>query len=298
MAQFLTTVDIMTFDVFVVEMWAYTKWNIEELCGLFPPNIAILTALGNQHAERFGSEYDIVTAKMELYEWLTEDGVMYYDANSVSEEKLEMYFASHPKKHNLYPCSASNIRLLPDYAWIKFDYENTSMQTVLLSEYSSHQIILCIKVAQDLWVSREKILNEINHLSYTEHRLELIKNNQTNVRVIDDSYNGNEAWLRETMKILSQNNSRRKVYITPGIFELGEDTKRINEQLWKEFVWVIDTLVIIETESWKAFRDGYSRWWWRNILSFPNRTVAHASLWQFVKSWDIVIFQNDATDNY
>jgi UDP-N-acetylmuramoyl-tripeptide--D-alanyl-D-alanine ligase len=55
-------------DVFVAEMGTYARGEIAELCRWCPPTIAVITAIGPVHLERFKSEEAIVTAKAEITE--------------------------------------------------------------------------------------------------------------------------------------------------------------------------------------------------------------------------------------
>ena len=53
-------------EVFVVEMAAYGPGEIREVCDLVHPTLGILTAVGVQHLERFGTPERIADAKYEL----------------------------------------------------------------------------------------------------------------------------------------------------------------------------------------------------------------------------------------
>ena len=55
-------------DVFVAEMGTYGQGEIAELCRWCPPSIAVITAIGPVHLERFKSEEAIVAAKSEITE--------------------------------------------------------------------------------------------------------------------------------------------------------------------------------------------------------------------------------------
>ena len=61
-------------EFFIVEMGAYKRGDIKELCQLAPPEIGILTAVGPQHLERFKSLENTAKAKYELIEALPTDG--------------------------------------------------------------------------------------------------------------------------------------------------------------------------------------------------------------------------------
>ena len=53
-------------DVFVAEMGTYGKGEIADLCRWCPPSIAVITAIGPVHLERFKTEDAIVAAKSEI----------------------------------------------------------------------------------------------------------------------------------------------------------------------------------------------------------------------------------------
>ena len=55
-------------EVFVAEMGTYGPGEIADLCRWCPPDIAVITAIGPVHLERFGSEERIVEAKAEILE--------------------------------------------------------------------------------------------------------------------------------------------------------------------------------------------------------------------------------------
>ena len=55
-------------DVFVAEMGTYGKGEIADLCRWCPPAIAVITAIGPVHLERFKTEDAIVAAKSEITE--------------------------------------------------------------------------------------------------------------------------------------------------------------------------------------------------------------------------------------
>src|ERR1700722_8416864 len=53
-------------DVFVAEMGTYRPGEIAALCEWLPPEVAVITAIGPVHLERFGSEDRVLGAKSEI----------------------------------------------------------------------------------------------------------------------------------------------------------------------------------------------------------------------------------------
>jgi len=55
-------------EVFVAEMGTYGPGEIRALCELFPPDIAVLTAIGEMHLERMKDREGVLKAKAEITE--------------------------------------------------------------------------------------------------------------------------------------------------------------------------------------------------------------------------------------
>ncbi|MBN1966475.1 MAG: UDP-N-acetylmuramoyl-tripeptide--D-alanyl-D-alanine ligase, partial [Anaerolineae bacterium] len=61
-------------DYFIVEMGAYIEGEIAEICAFARPQISLVTAVGPQHLERFGSLEATANAKYEIVAALPPDG--------------------------------------------------------------------------------------------------------------------------------------------------------------------------------------------------------------------------------
>ena len=66
-------------EYFIIEMGAYVEGEIARICQLTPPDIAIVTEVGPQHLERFGSLEKLKKAKYEIVSNLPPDGVAVFN---------------------------------------------------------------------------------------------------------------------------------------------------------------------------------------------------------------------------
>jgi UDP-N-acetylmuramyl pentapeptide synthase len=60
-----------------------------------------------------------------------------------------------------------------------------------LASHSANQIIIAYEIAKYLKMPTKKILDSIKNINYIKHRLELIYNPNSNLYIVDDSFNGN-----------------------------------------------------------------------------------------------------------
>ncbi|MEO1290909.1 MAG: Mur ligase family protein, partial [Chloroflexota bacterium] len=81
-------------EYFISEMGAYVEGEIERICQLTPPDISIVTEVGPQHLERFGSLENIAIAKYEIIANLKPQGLGVF--NWDNPYVREMYEKGYP----------------------------------------------------------------------------------------------------------------------------------------------------------------------------------------------------------
>ena len=132
--------------------------------------------------------------------------------------------------------------------------------------------------------------------------MEPIYNKNTNVWIIDDSYNWNIESVKSTSEFLKNiNHNWRKIYLSPWLVELWEKASDIHKQVWEILSWVVDVFLLIENAYTKDIIYWLEKWWFKNeenIKIYKTTNEAHDDLKNILKSWDLIVFQNDWTDNY
>ena len=75
-------------ELFIVEMGAKRIGDIKEICNIVDPRYGILTSVGPQHLESFGSLENIKVAKLEIINCLTTGGVGFVNLDSINSNEL------------------------------------------------------------------------------------------------------------------------------------------------------------------------------------------------------------------
>ena len=68
-----------THQIFLCEMGARHKGDIKEICDLVHPRYGVITAIGEQHLESFGSVDTIIQTKFELYDAVPDQGLVLFE---------------------------------------------------------------------------------------------------------------------------------------------------------------------------------------------------------------------------
>lgn len=236
------------YENFIVEMGAYYKGEIKELCDMSSPKIGIVSSIGKQHLETFKTIETIQSTKMELIESLPKDGlgVLNYDNKYIRDYKIKnnvkmKWYSLENENVDLY---AYDVKYLEDGMEFKIKFEGNvyNVKTLLLGKYNIYNILAGILVADFEGISMDNIVSNILTIDPIPNRLEFKRIN-SNLTIIDDSFNGNVDGMIEGINIL-KHYKNKKILITPGIIDGGNENDLLNEKV-SENILGIDSAIII-----------------------------------------------------
>jgi UDP-N-acetylmuramoyl-tripeptide--D-alanyl-D-alanine ligase len=291
------------YDVFVGEMGARYGGDIAELCRLVKPTIGVLTSIGKQHLETFGSQENIIKTKKELIDALPEDGMAFfngenaycvrvYEADDYACKTKYLYgFGADMYAH----ASDMHTRASGSSFTLTVGGESVKCKTKLLGKHNILNIVGAAAVAHALGVPVKDIAAAIGKLQPIEHRLELISGPVT---VIDDAFNSNpEARVAlETLKEFAG----RKIVITPGMVELGEEEETLNEAFGEQLAGAADIAILVGKKRSQPILKGLrsQNFSEESIIIVSSLDEASERLAGLTRAGDVVLFENDLPDNY
>lgn len=301
------------FDILIAEMGAYKIGDIKELCQIAHPDLAVLTGINESHLERFKSIKNIIRGKFEIVTNAKSNASVFLNADNdyildnykkfVGSKEVNFYSEN---KFNRTPFSIKNKIYLPDAKGLEFDIAEVQgenvighFKTTLIGDYILGTLMGVIEIALKLKLTPAEIQRGLNRLEPVSHRLEPVLTTQ-NVLIIDDSYNGNPAGAREAIKVLARFSDRRKIYLTPGMVEMGKASEKIHRELGENLATVADKVILIKNSVSEYIRGGLLSKGFSedNLTIYPTADSAHSDIKNILKSGDAIIFQNDWTDNY
>ena len=155
-------------------------------------------------------------------------------------------------------------------------------------------------MAKKLGLNHQEIEAGLKKIKTPAHRLQPILNREKNILVIDDSYNGNPDGVEEAIKTLSLFKKRRKIFVTPGLVEIGNKSRVVHEKIGKRLNDVANIVILIKDSVSPNIEEGLIKSGFdkENIIWFDSMMEAQNNLGTILKSGDVVLFQNDWPDNY
>lgn len=292
-------------EIFVAEMGARYKGDITQLCELVKPRFGIITSVGKQHLDTFGSFENVVSTKMELFHALPKSGAAFI--NGEIPECRRMFLSCNVENNFLYGFTgddlylkATDIQTGPDgcsFTLVKENGESVNCKTALLGRHNILNITGASSLALYLGLTLEKIAEAIAKLEPVEHRLQLIKGPVT---VIDDAFNSNPEGSKAALEVLKDFKPAKLVVVTPGMIELGSEEAALNKEFGAYMADVADIAILIGHERVEPIKKGLTENGFNeaNIVKVDSLDDAVKILPGYATPGSVVLFENDLPDNY
>lgn len=302
-------------EVFVVEMGAYKRGEIAELCRIARPEISILTAVGPQHLERFGSIENVMLGKNEIMQALPDGAPAIYNGdNSYCRRLIEQMRAEGRVKVLSYSLDtanteaqvvASDIQVTRQGLRFTVTYrseqgeERAEMRSKLLGRHNVSNILAAVTAALVCGLRLEEIAGAVERVEPVEHRLQLIPG-AGGVTVIDDAYNANPEGVRTALEVLAQFTDGKRVLVTPGMVELGPIEEEENHRFGTLAAASCDVAILVGRKRTQPIARGLRE------AGFPEQQLfvvgslneATEKMKSLVAPGAVVLFANDLPDTY
>lgn len=295
-------------EIFIAEMGAYVKGEINGLCKLVNPKYGIITSIGTAHLATFGSEKNIQEGKMELIEYLPSDGVGVLNKDDSKQENYKIKKKDHCKilwigiENKDVDVYASNIAC--SYKGTTFDVKfkdekkTYQFETKLLGKHNVYNILAGLALGYEFGIPIKDLQQGVKKVKQVEHRLEVKKMNS--FYQIDDAYNSNPVGAKSALDVLNLMDGL-KVIVTPGMVELGEKEDELNEIFGTQIAKVCDKVILIGEKKTKPIKKGLLKEKFNedDIYVLNDVRDAYVLINKFNVKKDIyALFENDLPDTY
>lgn len=301
-------------DVFVAEMGTYGPGEIAELCTWVPPDVAVITAIGPVHLERFGSEERILAAKAEI---LVRAPAVVLPVDDERLAALADRCQSEGKR--VWRCSTTvpdaPVAVIrgPDGSW-RLWLDGVDVGATVPDHCHPPNAACAVAVALDLGVSPDDVAARLATLPTVAHRLEPAQGPGGSV-LLDDTYNANPAGAQAALARLTALGcpGGRRLVVTPGMVELGRRQEEENTRLGETAGKVATDLVIVGRTNRRALQRGASAAGAVavgpssqtpvsegacRVLTVVTRGEAVAWVRDRLGPGDVVLYENDLPDHY
>ncbi len=282
----------------VIEMGVDNIGQTTRLCEMVRPTIGVITNIGPDHLEFFGSMEGSAQAKAELLDWLPSDGTTVLNADDPYYDYLAARARCRVVSFGF--SSKADVRAMD----VKPDRRDGTNFRLLLPGKARHTVVhirvqgghnvsnalAAGAVGAVLGLPGAAIAQGLSRFRPAAMRSQVFMSR--GVKIINDCYNANPASMKAAVELLTQIGSdRKKIVVLGDMLELGPAAVQMHEEVGA-FVACqgVDQLVTCGVLA-RSLAEGAKRAGLDHacILELPDAAAAAAAVKTMVKPGDIVL---------
>lgn len=285
-------------EVLIFEYGEAVPGDISLLSGFSQPTHAVLTGLAPAHMEGYGTLKAIADDFATITDVVSSQN-LFVNADSadlVQNLTVGIPYSAHEvddwKVHNV------SVTLTGVSFGLKKGKRSLKLTSGLLGVHNIGPLAAVAAIAARLGLSDKQIEAGIAKTKPFEHRMQPY--HLGGALIIDDTYNGNIDGMKAGLSLLKAMPAKRKMYVTPGLVEQGELTEAVHHALGVAIAEAQPDKVVLMRNSTTAFiQQGLEVGGFAGELQIEDKPLDfYTNLEHFVARGDVVLLQNDWTDNY
>ena len=291
-------------ELFICEMDAYHAGEISKLSEIAQPTLGIITAIGPQHLERFGSMDNLVKSQFEIATFLKmtveDDGVLFlneldeYSAREGRKLEQTVFFYNNTSAFISDRTEDGNGQKF----MLHIRQAKVEVELPLKGEHQSINFLAAAVIAEYLGVSLKTIAARAKLVHSTEHRLEVRLMGE--MTLLDNTYNANPQAALASLTLLKSYKDRQKVLVTPGFVELGKEHNKAHQEFARDAASIADEIIIVGEHAKKPLLKGLEQAKFNkkhiHLVETTQKALEHLST--IAKSNAVVLLENDLPDQY
>ena len=286
-------------DILIIEYGEGAPGDVSRFSRITHPTHAIITGLAPAHLDRYSTLEAAGKDIFAVADYLRDKNVY------VNEESTEVKTFLKSKYHTYSRNGAlgwitKNIEVTIN--GINFDLvkanRNLHLKSELLGKHQVGPLSLAAALALEFGMTDEQVISGIDRTLPFEHRMQPYQLN--GAWIIDDTYNGNIEGIRAGTELLKDLPGKRKLYVTPGLVDQGVETVNVHKTMGELIAKANPDIVVLMNNSvTKYIKAGLeSSGFKKELIIEKNPLDFYTNLEHFVAAGDLMIMQNDWTDNY
>ena len=280
----------------VLEMGMYVQGEIDYLAEIVKPHFAIITNVGVAHIQSAGSRENILKAKMEIANYMTQSDVLLINGDNdmlqtVDTKALKPSVYKYGlEEHNdirliSYETTESGMKIRADILGKITEYEIPTLG--IHNIYNSLSVMgLCSLMGLDMKKSSEGI----RKYQPSKYRMEI--KSVSGKTLIEDFYNANPDSLRASIETFRQMQGERKVAVLADMLELGEISEKEHMNAGIQASEIFDVIICIGSDAKYigkgAIENGFDK---GRVYYFANNEEAVSEINSILRPGDAVLMK-------
>ncbi len=268
-------------EVAVIEMGTNQSGDIDQLCDIARPTHGLLTNIGKEHLEGFGSLAGVKKAEQELYRYLARhSGCIFLNLSEKhlptmsrgNRRRIEYKQSEKPNPNN----GTIEVQMISEMPFVKVAFLSDEgplieVQTHLFGHHNFNNVMTAITLGIYFKVPAGKIKSALESYRPSNNRSQILPWGSNTVLL--DAYNANPSSMEPALKSLKAMPAEQKIAILGDMLELGAESQKEHEAILRFAGRMhFHHLVLVGKEFSKTPYQQY------NALHFPDNQLARTWL--------------------
>ena len=226
-------------EVAIIEMGANHPTELAYLCRIAEPTHGLITNIGKEHLEGFGSLEGVMKSESELYRYLAAHNGMAFV--NLSEPYLEYLAAPLTKKlfyvqsespdlnHHPYEVQLLHQSPFVSVAFLSESGERIEVNTRIVGAYNLGNIMTAIALGKYFKVPSSVIKQALEAYQPSNNRSQLLEKDGNTFLL--DAYNANPSSMEKALQSFAAMDVSPKIAMLGDMFELGEHSAAEHAQI-------------------------------------------------------------------
>ncbi|MCA9327897.1 hypothetical protein KDA14_05195, partial [Candidatus Saccharibacteria bacterium] len=285
-------------DIVIVEFGEGKPGDVARFSDIVRPSHAVITGLAPAHLDQYKT---LEAAGKDVFSVASAVEHVYVNADSPETESFmrggyETYGAAGALgwsvKHAKTDISGTTFELH------KKGRKTLKLQSKLVGLHHVGPLAFVAAFAMQTGMTEKQIRDGVAKTAPYEHRMQPYALN--GAWILDDTYNGNLEGIRAGTALLASLKAKRKWYVTPGLVDQGQDVAKIHREIGALIAEARpDVVVLMQNSTTEHIIAGLETAGFKGELRIQDDPLEfYLQLGDIVAKGDVVLMQNDWTDNY
>lgn len=241
----------------VLEMGAQWVGEIAGLCRIAPPDITVVTVVGPEHLEFFGSMENVIEGETEAVSALTDDGIAILNDDDKPVREMAKRTRARVVSYGYRPNALVRAKHVTGdpLTGLRFTLTYGGAQArVCLNIPGRHAVTTALaaaSVALSCGMDVQTVAARLGEVRPAKRRGE-IKQGVNGATLVDDSYNANRQSAEAAVELLGSAKiepGRKRWLVLGDMLELGTYSREEHAAVGRAAAKVVDELVLVGTDT-------------------------------------------------
>ncbi len=286
-------------DIIIAEYGEGKPGDIRRFTGMTKPTHGVITGIAPAHLDQYSSVESAAEDIFSLAGYLSQNDVFVNgESPSAARYIQEEYRVYNRAGLDGWRVSNLDVNIGGISFTLRKDKQTLNLTSRLLGRHQVGPLVAAAIIGSEVGMDSQMIERGVAKTLPYEHRMQPYM--LGGAWIIDDTYNGNIEGVKAGLELLDELPAERKIYVTPGLVDQGKVTEQIHNEIGKLIGMTgPDRVVLMDNSVAGYIYAGLSEIGYEGDVQVEEDPLAfYTNLDQFVAAGDLVLLQNDWTDNY